>query len=285
MTSPRTLLKAWNIPAKKKFGQNFLADPSAAAMIVDRTGLVGEDVVLEIGAGLGALTIPLARKAHKVVAVEKDQRLIKLLKTELSLYGIDNVVLVEDDFLRFDLKAFIQRCERSPVVMGNLPYSISSQILIHLISSRERLNRAVLMFQKELAERLTAPAGSKDYGRITVILQYCATIKSIARLDSARFFPRPNVDSEVLDIQFTTNQGRKAEDEDFLFQVVKAAFGRRRKTVKNSLAGSNLNLSPQTALEALSQANIDPSRRAETLEVEEFVELSNSLASVMVKNQ
>ncbi len=281
MTSPKTLLRAWNIGAKKKFGQNFLADPSAAEMIVGRSGVTGEDVVLEIGAGLGALTIPLARSAQKVFAVEKDFRLTKLLKTELSLHGIGNVVLIEGDFLRFDIDAFARKCERCPVVMGNLPYSISSQILIHLISSRHRLNRMVLMFQKELAERLTAPPGSRDYGRITVILQYCATIKTIARLDSTRFFPRPNVDSEVLEILFRVDQSRKPEDEDFFFKVVKAAFGRRRKTVKNSLVGSNLNLSSQAALEALSQADIDPSRRAETLEVEEFVSLSNSLATIM----
>jgi 16S rRNA (adenine1518-N6/adenine1519-N6)-dimethyltransferase len=281
MTSPRTLLRAWNITAKKKLGQNFLADPSAASMIVDRSGIAGEDVVLEIGAGLGALTVPLARRAYKVFAVEKDFRLTKLLKTELTLYGVDNVVLLEEDFLKLDIDAFIRRCERTPVVMGNLPYSISSQILIRLISARKGLDRAVLMFQKELAERLIAPVGSKDYGRITVILRYCATIKSIARLDSARFFPRPHVDSEVLDIKFKTNQNRKEVDEDFLFQVIKAAFGRRRKTVKNSLAGSSLNLSSQTALEALDHAGIDPSRRAETLEVEEFIALSHSLATIM----
>ena len=281
MTSPRTLLQAWNITAKKKFGQNFLADPSSAAMIVDRSGIAGEDIVLEIGAGLGALTVPLARRANKVFAVEKDFRLTKLLKTELKLYGIDNVVLLEEDFLRFDIDAFIQKCDRCPVVMGNLPYSISSQILIRLISARKGLNRAVLMFQKELAERLLAPVGSKDYGRITVILRYCARINSVVKLDSARFFPRPHVDSEVLEIQFISNQTRKAVNENFLFEVIKAAFGRRRKTVKNSLAGSNLNLSSQVALEALDQANIDPSRRAETLEVEEFVALSNSLATIM----
>ena len=281
MTSPRALLQAWNIPAKKQLGQNFLADPSTAAMIVDRAAITPEDVVLEIGAGLGALTIPLAGQAHKVFAVEKDLRLTKLLKTELRLHKIENVELIEKNFLRFDINAFARQFSRCPLVMGNLPYSISSQILIHLILSRKNLSRAVLMFQKELAGRLTARTGIKDYGRLTVILQYCAMIKSIARIDAARFFPKPKVDSEVLEIRFKANRSRTAENEDFLFQVVKAAFGRRRKTVKNSLVGSELKISSEIALQALDRAKIDPSRRAETLEVDEFVSLSDSLAVVM----
>ena len=280
MTSPRVLLAAWDIRAKKQLGQNFLIDPSTASMIVARAGIVPDDVVLEIGAGLGALTIPLARIAKRVIAVEKDRQLLQLLKTELVVHNISNVELINKNILRLNINEFALQCSRQPVVMGNLPYSISSQILVQLISSRNYLNRAVLMFQKELAGRLAAQPGSKNYGRLTVMLRYCADIKSIARLNADLFFPKPKVDSEVLEIKFNKKRNNIAKDENFLFAVIKAAFGRRRKTLKNSLAGSELKISAATALAALELAGIDPSRRAETLEVNEFVALSNALAGI-----
>ncbi len=285
MTSPRVLLAAWNIRAKKQLGQNFLIDPSTASMIVARAGILADDVVLEIGAGLGALTIPLARIAKKVFAVEKDRQLLQLLKTELRVHNISNVILIDKNILRFNINEFALQYSRKPVVMGNLPYSISSQILVQLISSRDNLNRAVLMFQKELAGRLASRAGGKKYGRLTVMLRYCADIKSIARIDADLFFPKPKVDSEVLEIQFKKKQRDIAKDENFLFKVIKAAFGRRRKTLKNSLAGSELEISAATALAALDLAGVDPSRRAETLEVSEFVALSNALAEIVGNNR
>lgn len=281
MTSPRVLLSAWDIRAKKQLGQNFLIDPSTASMIVARAGILPDDVVLEIGAGLGALTIPIARVAKKVFAIEKDRQLLQLLKTELMVHNISNVVLENENILRFNINEFALQCSRQPVVMGNLPYSISSQILVQLISSRNYLNRAVLMFQKELAGRLAARAGSKKYGRLTVMLGYCADIKSIARINADLFFPKPKVDSEVLEIQFRQKRDHIAKDENFLFTVIKAAFGRRRKTLKNSLAGSELEISAPAALAALDLAGVDPSRRAETLEISEFVALSNALAEIV----
>jgi 16S rRNA (adenine1518-N6/adenine1519-N6)-dimethyltransferase len=281
MTSPRTLLKAWNLRAKKQFGQHFLVDPSTAEMMVSRANIAPSDIVLEIGAGLGALTIPLARTAEKVYAVEKDHRICELLKTELLIKNISNIAIIREDILKLDFRPFAEENGRRIIVMGNLPYNISSQILVRLVRNRRFVNRAILMFQKELARRITAEPGSKDYGRLTVMLRYCTEIKRIASVDASLFFPAPQVASEVLEIKFVIEQKYPEQDEVLLFKVIKAAFGNRRKTLRNALAASELQISPQTALQALNLAGIDPRRRAETLTVHEFIALQNSLTNVL----
>ncbi len=278
MTSPRELLNGWNIRAKKKMGQVFLADNNIAAKIVARAGVNRQSIVLEIGAGLGALTLPTALAAGRVYAVEKDAQLAQLLSTELLANHISNVEIVCQDILKLDLQAIAGKHPTPLLVMGNLPYNISSQILVKLIRCRNLISRAVLMFQKELAERLTARPGGRDYGRLSVMLQYCAAIKSLAVVEANAFFPKPRIDSEVLEIEFLAPKKRPVENENYLYEVIKAAFGRRRKTLKNSLIGSELGITKDIALEALAKAGIDPSRRAETLTVEEFVALSNALA-------
>ncbi len=146
------------------------------------------------------------------------------------------------------------------------------------------VNRAVLMFQKELAQRINAPPGGKDYGRLTVMLNYCADLNKLATIDAALFFPKPKVDSEVLEIKFKNRRQDRAYNEKFLFRVIKAAFGKRRKTLKNALAGSQLRVNGDTALRALNLAGIDPIRRAETLNVSEFVALSNCLEGMLQSN-
>jgi 16S rRNA (adenine1518-N6/adenine1519-N6)-dimethyltransferase len=283
MTSPKTLLNAWNLQAKKQLGQNFLSDPSRADLIVRHSGIGPEDIVLEIGAGLGALTIPLARQAGRVYAIETDGRLMELLKTELLVHHLANVEILKQDILRFDVEDFLtsQGITQKIVAVGNLPYHISSQILVLLIQARGVIRRAVLMFQREMAERLKAGPGGKDYGRITVMLQYCASVRSLARMDAAQFYPRPNVDSEVLEIVFHDRPQYPARDEEFLFKVVKAAFGQRRKTLKNALTGSDLRPDTPTTLHALETAGIAPERRSETLSIEDFVHLSHALADAM----
>jgi len=281
MTSPRILLSSHGVYAKKQLGQHFLSDPSTADMIIDHSGISPEDIVLEIGAGLGALTIPLACTAEKVYAVEKDHRIIELLKTELHTLGISNVVLIEKNILKVDIKTLAENATKKIIVIGNLPYSISSQILIQLINTRKSVNKAILMFQKELAQRITAQPDCKDYGRLTVMLRYCADIKRLAEVKASLFFPRPKVDSEVLEIIFNNIIKYPAKDELFLFKVIKAAFSKRRKTLKNSLLGSELHMDAKTVVQVLENADIDPSRRAETLTVQEFVKLSNCLGDVI----
>jgi len=268
MTSPRALLSAHNIRPKKYFGQNFLADPNIAQMIVERSEIGPNDVVLEVGAGLGALTIPVALKARKVFAIEKDRHIIGILRVEVIANRLSNVEIIEKDFLKFDLKAMSKTSDKKIVVMGNLPYNISSQVLVRLVSFRKMVSRAVLMFQKEMAQRITASPGSKAYGRLTVMLKYCSDIKKIADINAPSFYPKPKVDSEVLEI---------ADDETFLYRVVKAAFGNRRKTLKNALFASNLGIEANHAKVVLERSKIDPMRRAETLNIEEFVRLSNNI--------
>ena len=277
MTSPRILLAAHNIRPKKQMGQNFIVDPGFTEKIVKLAEILPEDIILEIGAGLGALTIPLARRAQKVFAVEKDRQIIPILNLEILVSGLTNISIIEKDILSVDVKALVEDMGRKIVVMGNLPYNISSQILVQLVRSREGISRAVLMFQKELAQRITAETGCKDYGRLTVMLRYCSDIKKLFNAKASLFFPKPKVDSQILEVKFKKKIEHEATDEQFLFKVIKSGFGNRRKTLKNALSASDLNIDSNTATMVLEKSGIDPIRRAETLTVEEFVRLSNTL--------
>jgi 16S rRNA (adenine1518-N6/adenine1519-N6)-dimethyltransferase len=281
MTSPRILLAAHNIHPKKQMGQNFIVDPAFTEKIVKRAEILPEDIILEIGAGLGALTIPLARRARKVFAVEKDRQIIPILNMEILVSGLTNISIIEKDILSVDVKALVEDMGGKIVVMGNLPYNISSQILVQLVRSREGISRAVLMFQKELAQRITAETGCKDYGRLTVMLRYCSDIKKLTNVKASLFFPKPKVDSQILELKFKKKIEHKASDEQFLFKVIKSGFGNRRKTLKNALSASDLNIDPNTATMVLEKSGIDPIRRAETLNVEEFVKLSNNLLPIV----
>ena len=294
-TSPQTLLAAWNLHPVKQRGQNFLKDPSTAEMIVARSALSEEDIVLEIGAGLGALTVPLAQKVRKVYAVEKDSRLIKLLKTELLVHQCNNVVVLCDDILKVAIDLLAAENKRPLVICGNLPYNISSQILVRLIHNRQSVDRAILMFQTEMARRIMAQPGSKTYGRLSVMLRYCADTAVVANIKAPMFYPKPRVDSQVLAITFHREPQHPARDEALLFQTIKAAFGKRRKTLKNALRGSQLHIASKnvlaeeslqldaaTAQHLLEQAGIDPQRRAETLSVQEFVTLSDCVREYVI---
>lgn len=283
MTSPRTLLTAYNLHPKKQFGQNFLSDPFFAKTIATFSRITSEDVVLEIGAGLGALTIPAAKAAKKVYAIEKDRRLIDLLKTEILANRLSNVELMEENILKFNINRLAENVGRKIIVIGNLPYNISSQILVKLIKSRAVVIRAVLMFQKELAQRITAQPGCKDYGRLTVMLGYCAKIKKLADVKAHQFFPKPKVDSQLLEIKFLETIKYPANNEELLFRVIKGAFGQRRKTLKNALAGSELHIDAKTAQNMLDKAGIDSSLRAEVLTISQFVTLSNKLSTIELR--
>ncbi|MEJ2164187.1 MAG: 16S rRNA (adenine(1518)-N(6)/adenine(1519)-N(6))-dimethyltransferase RsmA [Desulfobacterales bacterium] len=285
MTSPRTLLKAWSLKPKKYLGQSFLSDPSIARAIISRAKLSSQDVVLEIGAGLGALTIPLARTVKRVYAVEKDKQLIELLKTELLANQISNCEIISGNILKMDLLQFAESAGRKTTVIGNLPYNISSQVIIKLIHARHEFERAIFMFQKELAQRIAARPGGKQYGRITALLRYCADIRTLLLIDRAAFYPPPKVDSAVVEIKFKPTTGYGIHDEAMLFEVIKAAFGNRRKTLKNALTASGLRVDSATVLQALLSAGIDPSRRAETLEPADFVALEISLREAMGKSE
>ncbi len=277
MIPPRILLQSRGMRARKRLGQNFLTNPAIADQIVVQAGIGAQDVVLEIGAGLGALTIPAARQAYKVLAVDKDPRVFDLLRAELASRDLVNVELIEADILKLNLTRHVSAGGGQFIVIGNLPYNISSQIIVRLIQQRTLVRRAVLMLQKEMAERLLATPGSRDYGRLSVMLQYCADLRKLIAVDAAHFFPRPQVSSVVIEICFRRRPEAAAENEGLLFKVVKGAFGQRRKTLRNALRGSSLAIAPDVIDQWLTSVAIDARRRAETLTVAEFVSLSNWL--------
>ncbi len=279
MTSPNTLLKAWNLRARKELGQNFLKDVNVAQRIVDHAGIESDDVVLEIGSGLGVMTIAAARQAKKVIAVEKDRQLVPLLRAELLVHEMSHVKIVEGDILKMDLASLAGTRERSLVVLGNLPYNISSQVVVKLIEERQHVDRAILMFQKELADRLSAGPGTKTYGRLSVRLQYCADLTPLMHIGATQFHPRPKVDSAVLGVAFKRQIERAVSDEDIFAKVVQAAFGQRRKNLRNALSSGLLKLDRTTVEKMLCLADIDHSRRAETLSVDDFVTLTNHITA------
>lgn len=285
MTSPQTLLKAWQLQARKELGQNFLKEPGLAEKIVDLAGIDAQDVVLEIGAGLGAMTIAAGRRAGRLVAVEKDRHLVPLLKAELLAQGLDRVEVLEQNILKLDLVQLAAEYVGPFTVIGNLPYNISSQVLVMLIEQRQVVRRAVLMFQKELADRLRAGPGNRTYGRLSVLLQYCADLKVLREVRPEMFFPKPKVGSTVLGITFKEKIQPKVADEKLFIRVVQAAFGQRRKTLRNALSGGLLPLGTEGAQAVLEQTGIDPRRRAETLSVNEFVALSDVVGKYIESEQ
>lgn len=277
MTAPQVLLRAHGLQAKKSWGQNFLTDGAMAAKIVRASRIGAHDTVLEIGSGLGALTVPLARRAGRVIAVEKDRDLVPLLRAQLLAANATNVEVWEQNILRVDLAA-VARSAGGPVpVVGNLPYHLSSQILFDLIARREAIDRCVLMFQRELARRLTAQPGNRTYGRISVMLQYAGQVRHLADVPAPCFYPRPRVDSQVVEVAFDRNPAPPPVDEQLLFRVVKTAFGQRRKTLRNALASPALGLTSGQARTVLQAAHLDPLRRAESLSVAEYVALTSRI--------
>lgn len=275
---PWKLLNARQLRPKKALGQNFLIDPSTAHLIVRKSGLTAEDPVVEIGPGLGALTFALSRTARVVYAMEKDAALAGILDEQLRLEEVSNVHLSHCDIFDADLAAIARR-EASPLmVFGNLPYYISSQLLIYLVGLRSFVRQADLMFQKEVARRLTAVPGTKAYSRLTVMLQYYTDISRTAAVDAHLFWPKPGVDSEVLQFRFKDPLDPPLADHGLFAAVVKAAFGKRRKTLQNALLGSELGLSRDALILGFEEAGINPQGRAESLSVVQFVHLANALA-------
>jgi len=225
-----------------------------------------------------------ARELYNFFKLQRLQRAANFprnsVKTELLANTLSNVALMEENILTLDIRALAENAGCKLIVMGNLPYNISSQVLVQLVQSRVAVHRAVLMLQKELALRITAQPGCRDYGRLSVMLGYCSDIRILADVRASLFFPKPKVDSQVLEIRFKNLPEYPVDNEAFFSKVIKAGFGQRRKTLRNALAGSELHIDARMANDALNKAGIDPSRRAETLDIKEFVALSNSLGKM-----
>ncbi|MCG6878729.1 MAG: 16S rRNA (adenine(1518)-N(6)/adenine(1519)-N(6))-dimethyltransferase RsmA [Deltaproteobacteria bacterium] len=261
----------------KRLGQNFLVDPGISARIVSLSRFTHEDTVLEIGPGKGALTIPLAAKVKHVLAVEKDGRLADWLGGRLKRAGINNVTLLHGDILKLDWLVLKSHFRGRMPVMGNLPYNISSPVLEKMCQKPQWMGQAVLMFQKEVAQRLTAVPGSKAYGALSLLVQYHAEVLSRLTVVKGSFFPVPKVDSMVVSVDFEKPYPRRAINEAVFIKVVKGAFMHRRKTIINSLNGALPDQTRESLLTALAACGIDPGKRGETLEMGDFLRLSSAL--------
>ncbi len=277
MPARKRIVDMETLRPNKRLGQHFLRDSSVIGEMIERSGFLESDDVLEIGPGLGALTIPLAGRVRHITAVEKDSRLAETLGKRLSQKGINNVSLVNDDILKADLEGLLAASVPGIRAIGNLPYNISSPFIDRLFRYRHLIADAVLMFQYEFAARLLASPGGKDYGALTVLMRYNAEISPLIHVPGEAFYPRPKVGSMVVRIDLKKIHERRAIDEGFFITVVKGAFSHRRKTILNSLGGTLTSWENNEIREALSLCGIDPVRRAETLDIDEFITLANEM--------
>jgi 16S rRNA (adenine1518-N6/adenine1519-N6)-dimethyltransferase len=280
MTNPSKILKEYGYFPKKEFGQNFLVDPSTPEMIIRKSGIEKGSNIIEIGPGLGALTKAAAGFGDFVYGIEKDKRLVPILKNELEKSLCRNVEIINQDILKTDLEDLFSSSKKNYLI-GNLPYNISSQILFMAVDHKEKIEKCVFMLQKELAQRIAASKGTKDYGRISVVLKYHADLKIIAGLKPSLFYPRPKVDSSVIVIDFNKKNSVKAADENLFHEIVKLSFGQRRKTLRNSLGKG---VKDKAALEEIfTGLGLSLSSRGEDLDLEDYIMLTNKFFEFKIK--
>lgn len=276
----KEILNKYGFSFKKSLGQNFIIDPNILRNIVGHANLTEESGAIEIGPGIGALTEHIARAAKKVVAFEIDQRLLPVLDDTLSPYN--NIKIIHSDVLKADVAKVIQeelQDVKDIMVVANLPYYVTTPILIKLLTENLPIKGLVVMMQKEVADRITANPGTKEYGSLSIAIQYYGKAEVVMSVPKTVFMPQPNVDSAV--IRITKHQTPPVEviNEDFLFEVTRASFAQRRKTIFNNLQ-SGLYLGKENKhhiVEALESCGIDPSRRGETLTIQEFGQLADAL--------
>ncbi len=269
----KSILRENSIRPSKRLGQNFLIDENVQKKIIDAVGLRREDVVLEVGPGLGALTQELCRRAKKVIAIEKDRRLHGfLLKNNTS----GNLELVQGDILDWDFHD-CPACQGAKIkIVGNPPYYISSPILVRLLKNRTFINTIFITVQKEFAERLVAAPGTRAYGAISCFAQFYAEPEFLFTIRKTVFYPAPKVDSCFLKIR-VRDEGLYLTDEEKLFKIIRQCFEKRRKTILNSLRMKEGLGAREEILQALDRAGISPSRRPETMSLKEFVTLSDHI--------
>jgi 16S rRNA (adenine1518-N6/adenine1519-N6)-dimethyltransferase len=265
----------YNVRPQKSLSQNFLINDRAAKRIVDSLDIQKDDSVLEVGAGKGALTKYLLEKAEKVIAVEIDKKLCQYL--EQRFLEKNNLVLINQDILKIEFKKLAGPKNHLKVI-GNLPYQITSPLFSYLLENRKFISLSVLMVQKEVAKRICAQPGSRDWSPLSVAVQLYSEVKTLFHLKPSSFFPPPRVESSVIKILFLERPRASITDEDFFLSVVRSAFGQRRKIILNSLS-ANLNLPKEKVKLILDKVKIDSKRRPETLSIQEFADLSKALGS------
>lgn len=281
----REVLYRHRFALNKRLGQNFLTDENILRKIVAAAGLTKDSYVLEIGPGAGALTQLLAERAKRVIAVEIDRRLEAVLAETLADY--DNCAIHFGDVLKMDLGSIIAaECPDDAVltVVANLPYYVTTPILMKLLTGGLPIRTIVVMIQKEVAERLEAKPGTKSYGSLSIAVQYMADPEIVMTVPKTVFIPQPNVDSAVIRIDLRPERKVAVANEAFFFRLVRASFGQRRKTLINNLMNNLYSKQQKTQLlAAIHEAGIDPGRRGETLTIEEFARLSDTLNQTLKK--
>jgi 16S rRNA (adenine1518-N6/adenine1519-N6)-dimethyltransferase len=276
------ILEKYGFSFKKSLGQNFLIDTNILNKIVDFADLTEESGAIEIGPGIGALTEQLAKRSKKVIAFEIDQRLLPILRDTLSPY--ENIKIFHEDILKADVKQVIAE-ELNDVhdlmVVANLPYYVTTPIILKLLTENLPIRGIVVMLQKEVADRISAKPGTKEYGSLSIAIQYYTEAETVMVVPKTVFVPQPNVDSAVIRLTKRKEPIVRVKNEEFFFTVTRASFAQRRKTILNNLTSQlpNGKEKKEEIIEALKAAGIDPARRGETLSIAEFGFLSDLLLS------
>lgn len=272
------VLQKYNFNFQKKFGQNFLIDTNVLDRIISSAEITKDDCVLEIGPGIGTMTQYLAESAREVVAVEIDKALIPILEDTLSAY--DNVTVINDDILKVDINKIVQEKNggRPIKVVANLPYYITTPIIMGLFESHVPLKSITIMVQKEVADRMQVGPGTKDYGALSLAVQYYAKPQIVANVPPNCFIPRPNVGSAVIRLTRYEEAPVKVKDENKMFAIIRASFNQRRKTLVNGLGNAaGLNVSKEQVQQALETMGLPATVRGETFTLEQFAQLSDLL--------
>ena len=270
------ILQKYHFNFQKKFGQNFLIDTHVLDKIIGAAGITKEDFVLEIGPGIGTMTQYLCENAREVIAVEIDKALIPILQDTLSEY--DNVEVINEDILKVDINKIAQeRNGGKPIkVVANLPYYITTPIIMGLFESHVPIDSITVMVQKEVADRMQVGPGTKDYGALSLAVQYYAKPEIVANVPPNCFMPRPNVGSAVIRLTRHEVSPVQVEDEKLMFKIIRASFNQRRKTLANGLSNSGeIQLSKELIAQAIEELGVSPSIRGEALTLEQFARLSN----------
>lgn len=271
----KEILERYGFKFSKSLGQNFLIDGNIVRKIVDEGDITSEDYIIEIGPGMGTLTEELALRAKKVVAIEIDDTLLPILDETLGKY--DNVEVIHGDVLKIDIEKLIEeKLSGGPVkVVANLPYYVTTPIIAKLIEDNLNLESIIVMVQKEVAERMEAGPGGKEYGSLSVFVNFYSKPEIVVKVPKTVFMPQPKIDSAVIKLEI--KKELPDVDKDKFFKIVKAAFSKRRKTILNSLSTYGFNIEKETIKEALEKLNINVDTRAENLSVEDFIKISKTL--------
>ena len=279
-TNTIAVLNRYGFSFQKKFGQNFLIDENVVEKIVRDAGVTKDDFVLEIGPGIGTMTQILCENAREVVAVEIDDKLIPIL-TEDTLSWYDNVTVIHEDILKLDIvKLANERNGGKPIkVVANLPYYITTPIIMGLFESHVPLDSITIMVQKEVADRMQVGPGTKDYGALSLAVQYYAKPQILLNVPASCFMPRPNVDSAVIQLTRYEKPPVEVADEHLMFRLIRASFNQRRKTMTTSVGNSpELSVSKEQMAAALEKCGLSATVRGEALTLAQFAELANVLS-------